>query len=280
MDQDESFQASETYGFMSSYRHKTQHPDTLKSDTLKPQFSQDDEIILSMNPKSGVLPYGTPEPLLPTESSQRKTPPNDEDEDEAITLLRLQSSVFKRFRKNEAELQDERRIRTRERDQANRRILELEDQLAIKSAENADLEARLRDGSETIASLESEVAVRDVEITAKDAEVRSLKDMVEVKSEELAKAVALHTEQQQRASSMEISNLEQQLKLQWAARMADKEIEWLQERTEMETKLRSVEEELRQAKEVQRAYPEILEALIKMEDIYLKHVSQGGPLLL
>ncbi|KIO30375.1 hypothetical protein M407DRAFT_155745 [Tulasnella calospora MUT 4182] len=266
MDFDEKTQASETYGWLSS-------------DSLTQQFSQDEEIILSMNPKSGVLPYGTPEPLLPTESSQRKTPSNDEDEDEAIKLLRLQSSVFKRYRKTEVELQDERRIRARERDQATRRILELEEQLAIKSSENTDLEARFNDASEAVASLQNEVAAKDAEITARDAEVRSLKDMVEVKSEELAKAVATNTEQQQRASSTEISNIEQQLQLHWEAKTAEKEKEWLQERTEMETKLRSLEEELWQAKEVQRAYPEILEALMKMETIYIKHTSQGGPLL-
>ncbi|KAG8895281.1 hypothetical protein FRC01_012462 [Tulasnella sp. 417] len=204
-----------------------------------------------------------------------KTPSNDEDE--VINLLRIQSSIFKRYRKSDAELHDERRLRARERDQANQRILELEEQLATKSTENALLEARLNDVSEAVSSLQREVATKDAEISAKDAEVRSLKDIVEVKSEELAKAVAFQTEQQQRASSVEISNIEQQFELQWGAKMAEKEKEWLQERAEMETELRSVEEELRQAKEIQKAYPEILEALLKMEAIYLKHVSQDVP---
>ena len=57
--------------------------------------------------------------------------------------------------------------------------------------------------------------------------------------------------------------------------MAEKEKEWVQEKAEMETKLRALEEELRKAVEVQKAYPEILEALMKMEAIYLKHTSQS-----
>lgn len=132
--------------------------------------------------RNDALPYQTPEPILPPDVSlQRQTSSNDEPEDEALKLYRLQTSVFKKLRKSEASLEDERRIRTRERDQASQRIIELEEILALKASENTNLESRLNAASETIASLRDEVAAKDAEIAARDADTQALKDQMEAK---------------------------------------------------------------------------------------------------
>lgn len=132
--------------------------------------------------RNDALPYQTPEPILPPDVSlQRQTSSNDEPEDEALKLYQLQTSVIQKLRKSEASLEEERRIRARERDQANKRIIELEEILALKASENTNLESRLNAASETIASLRDEVAAKDAEIAARDADTQALKDQMEAK---------------------------------------------------------------------------------------------------
>ncbi|KAG8984592.1 hypothetical protein FRB90_005213 [Tulasnella sp. 427] len=204
--------------------------------------------------------------LLPGSTSQAHPGNKTSDRDQGTFFLQQAHQMYRESHVLRETLNAERLSRAREREQARERILELEEKLAVRSSENASLEEKLVAAVDTEVSLGKVIAAKDAEITAKDAEINDLREVVDVQTNELAKAMAAHTVQQQIASPTEAVSIGQRIEAQWTVRMAEKEQAWILEKTAMEMRLSSLEAELAKAEEIQQAYPEIFDAFIQMEE--------------